>query len=115
MAEEIVDKLIAFAKQHHPVFADVPVIALRKMFETYQKTTLVYRVDREIRGFAIYQEWPNCLNFITIVGKSKDRLKNLKTMLAGRNQLPVKKIVFFDENKMELKILCRQQQQVGQH
>jgi hypothetical protein len=105
MAQEIIDKLIEFAKQCHPTFAEMPENMMRRMFEVYQNTILIYKVDDEIRGFAIYQEWPDCLNFICIAGKSDNRAENLKAMLAGRNQLPPKKFVFFDEEKMELRCL----------
>lgn len=82
----------------------MPNSPLQRMFETYKNTTLIYQRDGEIRGFALYQEWPDCLNFICIVGIG-DNEENLKAMLADRHQLPNKKIVFFDETIMELKTI----------
>jgi len=106
------DKLIEFAKQHYQGFAGMPDLALQRMFEVYKETTLIYQHGSEIRGFAIYQEWPECLNFIAIVGIG-DKIENLKAMLVGRHKLPNKKIVFFDEEKMELRTVCLRQQPVG--
>ena len=113
MPGEIVDKLIEFAKQYHPAFAEMPESILRKMFETYQNTTLINFVDGKIRGFALYQEWPDCLNFICIAG-DRTKTENLFFFLNEAKEfvekLPNKKIVFFDEEKMELKTLCHKQQ-----
>lgn len=116
----MVDKLIEFARKHHPGFEGMPEKTLRALFETYKKTTLVWYekvecpdpfgggpIDREvIKGFAIYQEWPDRLNFIAIAGIG-GRAENLKAILRGREQLPRKMICWFDETKMELKTLCR--------
>ncbi len=112
----MLDELVKFAKANHKGYAIVPDEFLRAMFVTYKDYTLVNRVDGEIQGFAIYQEWPNCLNFICIVGNPEnDHLKNVIAMMDGKRLLPDKKIVFFDETKMRLRVLCQQQQQVGLH
>jgi len=60
----------------------------------------------EIKGFALYQEWPELLNFICIVGIGS-KLENLRAILRGRQVLSSKKICYFDEETMELKTLCR--------
>jgi hypothetical protein len=100
-----INKLIDFARRYHPTFVDMPEHLLRKMFELYSETTLVYKIGDEIRGFALYQEWPDCLNFICIAGISDNREENLKAMFAGRHQLPQKKIVYFDETEKSLRII----------
>jgi hypothetical protein len=111
MAQEIINKLIEFAKQHHSSFVEMPEAMMRKMFELYEDTILIYKVNDEIRGFALYQEWPDCLNFICIVGQSDNREENLKAMLLGRHKLPAKKIVYYDEAQKSLRtIKCLQPQ-----
>jgi len=109
MADEIIDKLIEFASQHDP-FLGMSESTLRTMFEVYQKTTLIFQADGEIRGYGVYQEWPDCLNFICIAGKNNNREESLKAMLVGRHQLPNKKICYFDEEKMELKVIWQPKQ-----
>jgi len=102
----MIDKLIKFAKANHEGFANAPDDFLRRMFETYRETTIVNIVDNEIAGFGIYQEWPDLLNFICMVGNSDhDVLKNIIAMMDARKFFPNKRIVFFDENKMELQCL----------
>ncbi|MBW8003344.1 MAG: hypothetical protein FVQ80_15245 [Planctomycetes bacterium] len=103
----MIEELIKFAKQYHEGFSEVPDAFLRRMFETYKDTTLVNSVDGEICGFGIYQEWPDLLNFICMVGNPEgDVFKNIIALMDARCKIPDKKIVFFDETKMELKILC---------
>jgi len=103
----MIDELIKFARAHHIGFKGMPDRTLRALFETYKKTTLVWRENGEVRGFAIYQEWPDRLNFIVMAGIGS-RIENAKAILRGRKQLPRKTICYFDEDSMELKILCRQ-------
>ena len=98
----VIDDLIKFAKTYHAGFASVGDSFLRRMFETYRDTTLIYRPKGELKGFAIYQEWPDRLVFITIVG-SGTLEENLKAMIRGRSHLPKKPICWFDENKKELR------------
>jgi len=102
----MVDELIKFARAHYPAFAGMPDETLRALFETYKETTLVWQKNGKVRGFAIYQEWPDRLNIIAIAGIGSP-LENVKAILKGRKQLPQKMICYFDETKMELKILCR--------
>ena len=110
----MIDKLIKFAKENHEGFAQVPDSFLRRMFETYKETTLINCVGGEIRGFGIYQEWPDLLNFICLVGNTEgDVLKNITALMDARKNIPDKKIVFFDETEMKMRILCQQQQQAG--
>lgn len=110
----MVDELIKFARAHHPGFEGLPEKTMRALFETYKKTTLVWRENGAVRGFAIYQEWPDLLNIIAIAGIGS-KLENLKAILRGRKQLPQKMICWFDESSMELKILCHKRQQDGRH
>lgn len=107
----MIDELIKLAKKH-PGFKEVSDYGLRVMFETYRDTTLIHTVNDEIKSFAIYQEWPDRLNFIAVVGSSDDKAENLKFLLKIRGLIESEKMVcYFDETRMELKILCRQLQQ----
>ena len=82
----------------------MPDDILRKLFETYKNTTLVFRDNGEIKGFAIYQEWPDRLNFIAIAGSGSQQ-ENLRAMLKGRKNLPDKMICYFDEKTVQLKTM----------
>lgn len=105
----LIDDLVKFAKANHVGFANVPDDFLRRMFETYKDTTLVNYVGGEVRGFGIYQEWPDLLNFICMVGNpAGDVIQNIIALMDAKEKIPDKKIVFFDEDTMRLKI-CRQQ------
>lgn len=107
----MIDDLIHLAKKH-PGFREITDYGLRVMFETYRDTTLIYSVDDEIKAFAIYQEWPDRLNFIAVVGSSEDRFENVKFLLKIRGYIASDKMVcYFDESTMELKVLCHQLQQ----
>ena len=110
----MIDELIKLAKKH-PGFKELSDYGLRVMFETYKNSTLIYRDNGEIKAFAVYQEWPDCLNFIAVVGASGDKSDNIRYLLRmlGRNNRPSpeKKVCYFDEIKMELKVLCRLSQQ----
>lgn len=111
----MIDKLIKFAKANHEGFVLVPDEFLRRMFETYKDTTIVNCINGEIRGFGIYQEWPDCLNFFCMVGNPEgDIFKNIIALMDARHLLPNKKICYFDEKSMELKTICQRQQQDGQ-
>ncbi|MHC4397819.1 MAG: hypothetical protein ACYS1A_19415 [Planctomycetota bacterium] len=105
----MIDELIKFAKENHDGFRNVPDDFLRRMFETYKDTTIVNVINNEIAGFGLYQEWPDLLNFICLVGNPEgDTMKNILAMMDARANISTnKKIVFFDENIMELRI-CRQ-------
>lgn len=102
----MIDRLIKFAKENHPGFAGMPYDILRMLFKTYEKTTLIRERDGEIRGFALYQEWPDRLVFIAIAGIGST-LETINGLLEGRNLLPDKMICWFDEKTMELKTICR--------
>jgi len=102
----LIDDLIKFAKENHVGFANVPDDFLRRMFETYKETTIVNIENGIIRGFGVYQEWPDLINFIALVGNPEnDMQKNIVALMDARAKMPDKKIVFFDEKKMELRIL----------
>ena len=107
----MIDELIKLAKKH-PGFKEISDFGLRVMFETYKNSTLIHRDNGEIKAFAIYQEWPDRLNFIAVVGASDDKSENIKFLLGIRGKVPAgKKVCYFDEIKMELKVLCRQLEQ----
>lgn len=107
----MIDELIKLARKH-PGFKQISDLGLRIFFETYKDSILVHRDNGEIKAFAVYQEWPDLLNFIAIVGTSSDPSENIKSLLKIRSNLPAEKMVcYFDEYKMELKVLCHQQQQ----
>ena len=102
----LIDELIQFAKANHVGFANVPDDFLRRMFETYKDTTIVNIENGIIRGFGVYQEWPELINFIAMVGNPEnDTQKNITALMDARQKIPNKKVVFFDEEKMELRIL----------
>ncbi len=104
-----IDQLIKLARKH-PGFKELSEFGLRVMFETYKETTLIYEDNGEIKAFAVYQEWPDRLNFIAVVGSSGDRSDNIRNLLKMLNRenrpSPEKMVCFFDELKMELKVLC---------
>lgn len=105
----MIDQLIKLAKRH-PGFREISDFGLRVMFETYKDSTLIHRDNGQIKAFAIYQEWPDRLNFIAVVGASEDKAENIKSILkiVGRDNRPSpeKMVCYFDEFKMELKTLC---------
>jgi hypothetical protein len=106
----MIDQLINLARKH-PGFREISDYGLRVMFETYKDTMLIHKDNGEIKAFAIYQEWPDRLNFIAVVGGSDDRLENLFSLLKIKGDIPPEKMVcYFDEARMELKILCHQSQ-----
>ena len=111
----VIDELVRFAKKNHAGFENMPDDVLRRMFEVYQKTTIVDRMGGEICGVGLYQEWPDLLNFICLIGDPKNSVfDNVLALMKATEFVPDKKIVFFDETKMRLKV-CRQLQQDGQH
>jgi len=101
-----IDDLVNFARAHHEGFKGMPDATMRALFETYKKTTIIWHDAGQIKGLAIYQEWPDLLNFFCIVGTGSAS-ENLKMMLRGKKDLPAKSICFFDERSMELKTICR--------
>ena len=105
----MIDELIKLAKKH-PGFKEISEFGLRVMFETYKSTTLIHRDNGEVKAFAIYQAWPDRLNFIAVVGTSDDKSENIKSLLKIRGIIPSsqKMVCYFDETKMELKTLCHQ-------
>ncbi len=107
----MIEQLIKLAHKH-PGFKELSECALRVMFETYKDTTLIHKTNGELKAFAIYQEWPEHLNFIAVCGSSADKGENIRSLLALRRYIPVstidKTVCYFDEKKMELKVLCHQ-------
>ena len=106
----MIDELIKLAVRH-PGLMEISDFGLRVMFETYKDSTLIYKVNGEIRAFAIYQEWPDRLNFIAVVGSSDNKAENIKSLLKIRGNISSEKMIcYFDEKKMELKVLCHRLQ-----
>ncbi len=107
----MVNELIKLA-QKHPGFKELSEYSLRVMFETYKETTLIHEADGELKAFAIYQEWPEHLNFIAVCCSSDDKSESIKSLLALRRFIPIstidKTVCYFDETTMELKVLCHQ-------
>lgn len=101
----MIDALIKFTKENYPGFKEAPENLIRSLFEKYKKTTLVYEKNGEICGVGVYQEWPDCLNFILICGIGST-IESASVLLAGQKLLPKKRIVFFDEQTMRLRELC---------
>ena len=97
---EDVDGLVLFGQANYPNFDKIPRELVKNLFETYKKTTYVYTENGEIKGFGLYQEWPDMLNFLMFYLPFSAG-KNVKVMLKGRSLLPNKKIVWFNEKKMK--------------
>lgn len=108
----MIDELIELA-QKHPGFREISEFGLRTLFETYKDSTIINCDDNgKINAFAVYQEWPDRLNFIAVVGASDSRAENIKFLLKIRGNINSEKMIcYFDETKMELKVLCHQLQQ----
>lgn len=105
----MIEALVKFTKENYPGFKEAPESLIRSLFEIYKKTTLIYKKNGEIRGVGVYQEWPDCLNFILICGIGST-IESIGVLLDGQKLLPKKRIVFFDERTMRLKTLWRPQQ-----
>jgi len=107
----MIEQLIKLAR-NHPGFKELSEYSLRVMFETYKETTLIHKTNGEVKAFAIYQEWPEHLNFIAVCGSSADKSENIRSLLALRSYIPIstieKTVCYFDEMTMELKVLCHQ-------
>lgn len=104
------EELVKFAQENYPEFAYVPLDVLHRWFETYKDTTIIDRdLSGEISGFAIYQIWPDFLNFIVVCGK-RDVYGNTDRLLTiFREKFPNEKIAWFDEKRMEARFTqCRQ-------
>jgi len=100
-------ELITVAKENYPGFKELPESFISKIFKKYKKTTLVFIQRTQIKGFVVYQEWTDALNFIMIFLPFSKEM-NLKTILRGRSMLPNnKKIVWWDDERMEGRGLCR--------
>ena len=102
------DELVKFAQEYYPEFASVPLVVLQKWFETYKGTTIIDRDSNgEIAGFAIYQIWPDFLNFIIICGREGEG--NLDRILTVyRERFAGQKLAWFDEKRMEARFIqCR--------
>lgn len=107
VSEELeLTELTHFAVKHHPGFAQVPEVCVRANLLTYYRTgaILIFRVNDQLEYFAIYQEWPTFLNFLALVGK-RSLFRIMWHILHNRDILPNKPIGFFDELRMEGRVL----------
>ncbi len=104
--ESVFTELARFVREYHPGLAQLPRETLLVMLWKYQKTTLVYREGGQIIYFAVYQEWPNFLNFVAI-GGVWNYFKIMWHILHNRDRLPAKALGFFDELRMEGRIICQ--------
>ena len=98
-----IGELVLFAKQHYPTFKDLPDRVIAGYFTTYQDTVIIDRRDNEIRGFALYQIWPDFYNFIIICHLDKSAFSWLIRLV--RNELAGKTAAWFDENRMEARFV----------
>lgn len=102
-----IGELVLFAKEHYDTFKELPDDIIANYFLTYQDTTIIDRQGDEIRGFAIYQIWPEFYNFIIICHIDDNNLKWLLRLI--RNELAGKTAAWFDEKKMEPRFVkCHQ-------
>lgn len=104
---EDIEQLINLAKEKHAGLAEVSDVGLRKFFQTYINNTIIYKVAEKIEGFIVYQEWPDCLNLIVMVGDTNPFV-NIWRILGSMDWLPPQKpFLFFDETRMEARKLSR--------
>lgn len=101
-----VSELTHFVREHHSGLVQLPTVSLRAMLTKYMNTTLIFRVNDQLVYFAIYQEWPDFLNFFAIGGKwSYSRI--MWHILHHKFMLPNKPFGFFDEQRMEGRFVCQ--------
>lgn len=98
-------ELATFARAYHPGLSQLPRETLLGMLWKYRESTLVYREESQIIYFAVYQVWPNHLNFIAI-GGVWNYFKIMWHILHNKYMLPAKPFGFYDELRMEGRILC---------
>jgi hypothetical protein len=96
------EQLVEFAKKYHPGFEKLPRHFLREFFSKYRDWTIVAEDGGRICGFVVYQDWGDLLNVIAVCN-----LGEMAWLLKARHVAKGKKVVYFDEEKMELRTLCR--------
>lgn len=106
LEELSLDELARFVQRYHPGLAQLPYCVLRKMLVEYRETTLIYRREGQLEYFAIYQEWPDFLNFFAVGGK-RSYFGIMWHILHNKFMLPAKPFGFYDELRMEGRILCQ--------
>lgn len=107
LQEERLEEVVNFAQKHYPNLGRTPKDLVQGIFVKYKDTAFIYVSNRgEVRGFGVFQEWPDCLNFIMVCLPFGTKVDNYKALLKGRKVLPKKKIVWYDEEKMEARGLC---------
>lgn len=100
-----IGELVLFAKEHYPAFMDLPDQVISNYFLIYQENIIIDRKDGDIRGFALYQIWPEFYNFIITCHLDNGFRWMMKLV---RNELKGKTIAWFDEKKMEPRFIkCR--------
>jgi hypothetical protein len=101
-----IGELVLFAKEHYEPFMKMPDDIVSNYFTTYQDTIIVDRQGGEIRGFALYQIWPEFYNFIIVCYLDESAFEWLIKIV--RN-LAGKTAAWFDEKKMEPRFIkCHQ-------
>ena len=102
-----IGKLVLFAKANYPAFKDLPDRTIAAYFTTYQDTIIIDRQGDKIRGFAIYQEWPDFCNFIIICHLDDNNVRWLLRIV--RNELAGRQAAWFDEKRMSPRFIkCHQ-------
>lgn len=105
-----IGNLVLFAKENYEQFKHLPDDIVSNYFLIYQDNIIVDSQEGVIRGFAIYQEWPEFYNFI-IICHVKHKTYNWLSDIV-RNKLTGKTIAWFDEKSMKPRFIqCRQSQQ----
>ena len=82
-----IGELVLFAKEHYPTFGDLPDAVISNYFLIYQDNIIIDRKDGDIRGFALYQIWPDFYNFIITCHLDNGfrwMMELLKNELAGK-------------------------------
>ena len=69
-------------------------------------------LSKKIIGFAIYQEWPNCINVIAMCLPHTTKEENLCYMLKARKLVSNKPVVWFDENRMKLQGIIKGEEKI---
>ncbi len=106
---DALEQVVEFAKAYYATFCEMPNEIVRKFFIGYADTTLVYHLNGKMRGFTVYQEWPEFLNFLIIclTGTKAENYKAIREIVQYQD-LPTKKSIFwFDEKMKKVRKLCR--------
>ena len=98
-----IGELVLFAKTNYEPFKKLPDDVIANYFLTYQETIVIDRQGDDVRGFGLYQIWPDFLNFIIICHLDTSRFQWLMKLVRG--PLSGKTVAWFDEKKMKPRFL----------